>query len=397
MHVTDDLFGRISPARTIALKTLEAVADGAYASDILRDLGKPLAARDAGLAAQIVFGCLRFQKQLDFLIELYSERRVAKLDRPVLVALRSAIFQLRYLERVPTHAAVHDTVEWVKKRAKSAAGFVNAVLRKVNRNPVDWPDVATALSMPAWLLDRWTAHFGTEEATRIAQAALKQPVPYVRVGPGSEPPRGVSLEPTGVPGAYRVTSTPPRDIRLHDISSQAIVPLLELRPGLTYLDLCAAPGNKTLQALESDPSLAIACDVSWGRIREIPPACPRVVLDATEALPFNIQFDRVFIDAPCSGTGTLARNPEIKWRVKNNNFARFGEKQARILEQGCRSLKLGGTLVYATCSLELEENERVVRGLIGSRPELQLNRESWRLPGRDEGDGFYAAVLRKTA
>lgn len=396
MLVTGDLFVRISPARTIALKTLEAVASGAYASDTLRDFGRQLAPRDAGLAAQIVFGCLRFQKQLDFLIELYSGRRAAKLDLPVLVALRSAIFQIRYLERVPPHAAVHDAVEWVKTRARSAAGFVNAVLRKVNRSAVEWPDAATALSIPGWMLDRWTVHFGAEQATRIAQAALEEPLPYVRVRPDSEPPEDLSLEPTDVPGAYRVTSALPRGTRLHDVSSQAIVPLLDLRPGLKYLDLCAAPGNKTLQALESSPSLAIACDVSLARIREIPPLCPRVVLDATRALPFDIQFDRVFIDAPCSGTGTLARNPEIKWRVKGTDFVRFGEKQKQILEQGCRWLKPGGTLVYATCSLETEENERVVRELMGVHPELQHNLEIWRLPGRDEGDGFYAAVVRKS-
>ena len=395
MHVTDDLFARISPARTIAWKTLEAVSDGAYASDALRDFGRHLTARDAGLASQIVFGCLRFQKQLDFLIELYSGRTAAKLDLPVLLALRSTIFQLRYLERVPAHAAVHDAVEWVKKRTRSAAGLVNAVLRKVNRNPVDWPDAATALSIPDWMLDRWTAHFGAEQATRIARAALDQPVPYIRVPLGSDMPSEVSVEPTDVPGAYRLTSAHPRDIRLHDISSQTIVPLLELHPQQTYLDLCAAPGNKTLQELESGPSLAIACDVSCSRIREIPPVCPRVVLDATEPLPFSIAFDRVFIDAPCSGTGTLARNPEIKWRVKCSDFAGFGEKQAQILKQGCRSLKLGGRLVYATCSLETEENERVIQAVTGSHPELQVDREVWRLPGRDEGDGFYAAVLRK--
>jgi 16S rRNA (cytosine967-C5)-methyltransferase len=397
MRVTDVSMTRISPARVIALKTLQAVAEGAYASDTLRQFSQTLTPRDAGLASQIVFGCLRFQKQLDFLIEMYSGRKTAKLDRPVLLALRSAIFQLRYLERVPPHAAVHDAVEWVKVQARSAAGFVNAVLRKVNQEPVEWPDVATALSIPDWLLKRWAAHFGLEQARKIAEAALSQPVPFIRVAPGAEPPSGVDLEPTDIPGAYRVLSAPPRDLRLHDISSQAIVPLLGLRPGDTYLDLCAAPGNKTLQALEVDLGLAVACDVSFSRIREIPPVCNRVVLDATEPLPFRRKFARVFIDAPCSGTGTLARNPEIKWRVKTNDFTRFGEKQVRIAEQGARCLAPGGTLVYATCSLETEENESVVRQVLDKRPELRCEGEFWRLPGRDEGDGFYAAVLRSPA
>ncbi len=387
---------RISPARAIALQALNAVAEGAYASDTLRDLAAPLTPRDAGLASQIMFGCLRYQAQLDFLIELYSGRAIAKLDQPVLSTLRSAIFQLRYLERVPPHAAVHDAVEWIKLRARSAAGFVNAVLRKVDREPVTWPDIATELSIPSWLLDRWTAHFGAEQARKTAQAALRPPVPYVRVPTGSKAPEGLSLEATDIPGAYRVMSSPPRDLRLHDISSQSIVPLLGLEAGSSYLDLCAAPGNKTLQALETPLGLAVACDVSFSRIREMTPGCSRIVLDATLPLPFSQPFDRVFIDAPCSGTGTFARNPEIKWRVQPEDFRRFGEKQLRIAEQGARQLVPGGTLVYATCSLENEENETVVRQVLHSHPSLRCEQELWRLPGRDEGDGFYAAVLRNS-
>jgi 16S rRNA (cytosine967-C5)-methyltransferase len=389
------LIARISPARVVALQTLEAVAEGAYASDTLRHFSEKLSSRDAGLASQIVFGCLRLQMQLDHLIERYSGRKAAKLDWPVLLVLRTGIFQLRYLERVPAHATVNDAVDWIKSRARSAAGFVNAVLRKVDRNPVQWPDVATELSMPAWLLERWMLHFGAEQARKIATAALLEPVPYIRVAPGSDLPDGMDLEPTGIAGAYRVLSTPPRTARLHDVGSQAIVPLLELEAGNSYLDLCAAPGNKTVQALETWQLKAVACDVSSTRIRDIPPLCDRVVLDASEPLPFNCPFDRILIDAPCSGTGTLARNPEIKWRVQPLDFSRFGEKQYRIAEQGARCLAVRGTMVYATCSLEKEENETVVRQLLGARPDLRLTNEMWRLPGRDEGDGFYAATLQK--
>ncbi len=385
---------RISPSRKVALETLEIVADGAYASDTLRAFSSELDARDAGLAAQIVFGCLRFQKQLDFLIGMYSGRRAAKMDLPVLLSLRTGIFQLRYLERLPAHAVVHEAVELTKLRTRSAAGLVNAVLRKVNRDPVTWPDVATELSIPDWMLERWTAHFGPEQARKIAEAALAQPVPYIRVPPGSAPPPNVSLEETSIAGAYRLLSLAPAGIRLHDISSQAIVPLLALEPGDTYLDVCAAPGNKTLQALETPLDLAVACDVSVARIREIPPVCNRVVLDATQPLPFGRTFDRVFIDAPCSGTGTLARNPEIKWRVQPSDFTGFGEKQARIVEQGLRCLAPDGTLVYATCSLEVEENEAVMRRILDAHPQLRLQQEFWRVPGRDEGDGFYAALLK---
>src|SRR5579863_2277256 len=223
------LMMRISPARMIAFRALEAVANGANASDILRDLSHPLTTRDAGLASQILFGCLRWQKQLDFLIEMYSGRRTAKLDVAVLIALRSGIFQLRYLERIPAHAAVHDAVEWVKKTTRSAAGLVNAVLRKVNRDPVAWPDEATALSIPDWVLARWTEHFGAGQARRIAEAALEEPTPYIRIPAGVQS-GDLRVEPTEVPGAYKVLGPIPPAVRLHDVSSQAIIPLLDLQP-----------------------------------------------------------------------------------------------------------------------------------------------------------------------
>ncbi len=137
----------------------------------------------------------------------------------------------------------------------------------------------------------------------------------------------------------------------------------------------------------------MACDISEKRIKDIPPICARVVLDATRPLPFREKFDRIFIDAPCSGTGTLARNPEIKWRVQERDFARFGERQAGIISQALRLLAPGGKLLYATCSLEREENENVIARTLQAETGLGCEREMWRLPGRDLGDGFYAAVL----
>ena len=408
--------GKISPPRTVAFEVLQEVASGAYASDALRDRSRTLDARDAGLASQIVFGCLRFQGQLDYLIHVYSRRKIDDLDAPVALALRMAIYQLRYLERIPAHAAVHESVELVKKHKRAAAGFVNAVLRKVNRKAVSWPDEATEFSCPEWLLARWRTHFGADAARGIAKAALLEPAAYIRVRPGDEPPEGVFAKRTGdlaersddftertqviaertqIEGAWRLLSPLGPGMRLHDIGSQAILPLLDLRAGQTYLDLCAAPGNKTLQALETPLSLAVACDVSERRLRDVPPVCPRVVLDATRELPFSRPFDRIFIDAPCSGTGTLARNPEIKWRVREQDFGRFREKQLQIIAQGLKLLAPGGRLLYATCSLEEEENEEVIRGTLGREPELRVEREMWRLPGREEGDGFYAAVLSR--
>jgi 16S rRNA (cytosine967-C5)-methyltransferase len=348
------------------------------------------------LAGQIVFGCLRYQNQLDYLIETYSGRKTKTLDSSVLLALRTAIFQLRYLDRIPAYAAVDDSVELVKRHKRSAAGLTNAVLRNMTRSEtpkVTWPDAATELSCPAWLLQRWQRHFGNSAARAIATAALQEPQPYIRVPAGTPLPQELALEATEVAGCYRVVSGTAHGLRLHDISSQSIIPLLDLQPGLRYLDLCAAPGNKTMQALEVPLGLAIACDVSFKRLREVPPVCPRVALDATQPLPFSILFDRIFIDAPCSGTGTIARNPEIKWRVKDTDWPRLAARQLRIAQNAVRCLAPGGKLVYATCSLEQEENEDVVQALLKTHPELHLEREVWRLPGRDEGDGFYAAIM----
>jgi 16S rRNA (cytosine967-C5)-methyltransferase len=137
----------------------------------------------------------------------------------------------------------------------------------------------------------------------------------------------------------------------------------------------------------------VACDISWRRLRDFAVDCPRVVLDASAPLPFRTSFDRILIDAPCSGTGTLGRNPEIKWRVQPEDFIRFRDRQVRLLERGLARLKSGGRLVYATCSLEKEENEEVVRRVVIARSGAKLLKEQWRVPGRDPGDGFYGAVI----
>lgn len=381
----------VSPARRVAQTVLQSVAGEGYATDLLLGHAAGLTSRDAGLASQIVFGCLRYQAQLDFLIQKYSGRKLETIESALLLLLRMGIFQLRYLDRIPSHAAVHETVELAKVHRRAAAGFVNAILRKVNRNPVQWPDRATELSCPEWLLERWSAKFGALHSTAIALAALQEPEHYVRIFQ-VEPPPNVDLVSTDVPGCFRVVSGQSHSLRFQDIGSQAIIPLLDLRPGQNYLDLCSAPGNKTIQALET-PLQAIACDISFRRLREVPPICPRLVLDATQPLPFLKKFERIFIDAPCSGTGTLSRNPEIKWRVRNDDFVRLQDRQIRILKRALARLAPAGRLVYATCSLEVEENEEVVRQAIRGDAKCRIVQEMWRLPGREPGDGFYAAVI----
>lgn len=341
-------------ARGFAFDVLDAVEHGGFADDLLR--AKSLEAPEANLANELVFGVLRHRGQLDYLISHYSGK-TAKLDKEVRNALRLGIYQIRYLDRIPPHAAVSTSVDLVKRARKaSAVGFVNAVLRKVNRDPVPYPNDAVALAMPEWLLAKWEAQFGASAAHAAALYFLNKPPAHVR------------------------------GERQMDIGAQQIVPLLRLEPHHRFLDLCAAPGNKTLQAAECGVN-PVACDRSRKRLAAIPVA-RRVQLDAAQPLPFRPVFDRILVDAPCSGTGTLARNPEIKWRVTPEEFARQAERQLQILRAALAVLAPGGRLVYATCSLEREENEEVVNQFAD-----RVQEQGYRLPGREAGDGFFHAVL----
>jgi 16S rRNA (cytosine967-C5)-methyltransferase len=349
-----------APARVLAFDILQKVEGGGYASDLLMERSAGLDSRDAGLASEIVFGVLRYRAQLDYLIEHYSARR-QKLDREVRTALRMGIYQLRYLDRIPAHAAVTDSVDLVKRaRKRSAASFVNAVLRRVDRDPIPWPNREVELSCPEWLLARWERQYGADSAGAIARAALEPPQTYVRNG------------------------------RIQDIGSQSVVPLLALEPGQTFLDLCAAPGNKTAQALEAGVR-GIAGDVHYHRLASMKGLqAGLLVLDGTRPLPFARTFDRILVDAPCTGTGTLGRNPEIKWKLTPMDLGDLQRRQAALLANARTALSPGGLLVYSTCSLEPEENEEVVAAV----PRELVRETMRRLPGREEGDGFYAAVIK---
>ncbi len=243
----------LAPARKAAFAALLAVDRGAWSAEALAAKSVHLDPRDAGLASDIVFGVLRRRGELDDVIRQYSKVPLERLDTEVWIALEMAFYQIRFLDRVPSHAAVNDAVELARRAGTaSAASFVNAILRQSQRQPVEVPET---LSTPVWLLDRWTSHYGREAALGIASASLKIPERYIRVG-NAEPPAGA--EPTEVAGCYRLASGDPGPFRFQDISAQAVVPLLRLEAGQTFLDLCASPGNKTAQALET-PSLRGGC------------------------------------------------------------------------------------------------------------------------------------------
>lgn len=340
-------------SRELAFDILLQVHKGAFADDLLRAM-RGETQQDLNLANELVYGVLRHQLRLDFLIAHYAGN-TKKLDIEVRTALQLGVYQIRHLDRVPAHAAVATSVDLVKRaRKRSAAGFVNAVLRKANREAVAFPSKEVELSVPAWLFARWRAHHGDAES--IARQALEKPEAHTRNG------------------------------RFMDIGAQAIVPLLAIEAHHRVLDVCAAPGNKTLHIAEYS-KYVVACDRTLARIRQVP-VDNRVQLDAAAPLPFGSVFDRILVDAPCTGTGTLARNPEIKWRVTQEEIQRHAARQVQILTHALAALKPGGRLVYSTCSLEQEENEEVVAHFAH-----RLQSATYRLPGREEGDGFYHAVL----
>jgi 16S rRNA (cytosine967-C5)-methyltransferase len=363
-----------------------AVGRGSWSAESVAAKTAHLDARDAGLASEIAFGALRRQGELDAVIAGFSKRPAARLDPAVRIALEMGFYQLRFLDRVPAHAVVNDSVELARRAGKASAGaFVNAILRRGTRESVTMDN---RLSTPSWLRERWKAQYGAEAASAIADASLERPQRYIRVPPGMAPP--VGAEATNVPGCFVLDAGDAGPFRFQDIGSQAVVPLLDLRPEQTFLDVCAAPGNKTAQALESGVR-AIACDLHLSRAKTLLPlGIPVAVIDAQEGIPFSPKFDRVLVDAPCSGTGTLARNPEIKWRLKADDICDLQKRQIAILRNALGAVAPGGLLVYSTCSLEREENEDVI-----AASGATVERTMQRIPGRDAGDGFFAAVLRR--
>ena len=451
-----------SPARKTAYEILRRVESGhGFATDLLqRPEVSALKVVDRGLATELVMGVLRWRGGLDHHIERLAARRIDSLDPEVLAILRLGVYQIRFLERVPKRAAVNDAVELTKAiHKRSAAGLINAVLRRceppVQRLPGPPFDLLSAESresvwraFPDWLLKRWeglttasTAPAGTA-AARLAYACLATPRATLRVmapGESSETVRqeleaeGVVTSPCRYAGVHGLTveSGHVQDTRayregrvvIQDEASQLVAELVSPHSGQRVLDLCSAPGIKTGQIAQMLGSgTLLACDVSATRLRTMAKLLPRWVpasvhfltvrLDAALPLPFRERFDRILLDAPCSGTGTLARNPEIKWRLQPQDITRLADLQARMLRNALQVLDRRGRLVYTTCSLEPEENAGVVEKVLAQQPgfrmltsgELALEYphlitlfesrgyfRTW--PDQHHTDGFNAAVI----
>jgi 16S rRNA (cytosine967-C5)-methyltransferase len=445
-----------SDARLLALSVLLRVEQaGAYADLALRGaLGRSgLPARDRALATELVLGTLRWRGRLDFLLAHVLEREVGELEPGVATLLRLGAFQIAVAERIPARAAVDESVRCARAAGFArAAGLANAALRRLAREhatlafpALDADPVAHlehALSVPRWIAERWLARLGPVEAAALARASNEVPPLVVRANrlrtdrerllaelrgrfPDARPcrlaPDGIVLGRRGEPGADPAF----RDGRftVQDEGSQLVVELLDPRPGERLLDACAAPGGKATACAEraGGSGAVVALDRSRRRIRLVARAAQRLGLasvhplaaDAARPLPLaGARFDRVLVDAPCSGLGTLRRNPDLRWRLRPGDPAALAALQREILAGAASVLRPGGVLVYSTCTLLEEENEGVVGDFLERhdgfrrcsarelperlRPLADGAGFVRTLPHRHDADGFVMARLERT-
>ena len=401
--------------------------------------------RDQGLLRELVMGSLRWLRRLDHVISLASSRRFDQIEAALHSPLRIAAYQLLFLDRVPAHAAVHEAVEQAHQLThRGGASFVNGVLRRIAREPrLDaWPveeadpvrRLAIENSHPDFLVARWIERFGRERALAL-MAANNQPKPMqllafrdrggrellaeslidegLVVEPATLSPLGLTVR-RGTPlgtAAFRRG-----DFYIQDEASQAAALMPPPRPGERVLDAAAAPGGKSFSLIASEPGVRVtAADVSLQRaltlrsnLRRLRRPLPLLVADAGVP-PLRGPFDRVVLDLPCSGTGTLRRHPELKWRISEGEIGRLMRQALRLLEGGAPLVAPGGVLVAITCSLEREENEDVIARVLSSRSgfaivplagegplgEGSLGSGGWRVLSGGDHDGFTVHVLRK--
>jgi len=450
-----------SPARTAAFDILLRVEkESSYASELLHShTYNRLTAADHGLATELVMGVLRWRSRLDARIAEISAQPLSKLDVEVLTALRLAAYQIGWLSRIPARAAINESVELVKQaRKRSAAPFANAVLRKLAA--ADSPkhtsepalsgssaaEIAANSAHPAWLVERWGNAYGLELARRICEYDQSVPITAIRI---RRPEAALQLENDGValaPGALLASarrvlrgdithSEAFRDgsLVIQDEASQLVA--LLVGAGTNILDCCAAPGGKTAVIADRNPGGHIAAlELHPHRAQllrkllrahdpDVGSQTSHIQVIAADArhLPFVKEFDRILVDVPCSGTGTLARNPEIKWRLTLGDLHDLQRRQVGILSSAMAQVAPGGCLIYSTCSLEKEENEDVIElalateesfRIVDCQTELRRMHQQGELispdpssltrgaflrtiPGVQPCDGFFAAILER--
>lgn len=433
----------IATARVAAFDALREIEAGRLdLGEAVARVRKPLAdERDRALLLELVSGTLRMQAAIDFQLASRVTRSLSKLDESVRIVLRMSGFQLLYLSRIPSSAVINDAVELTRRAGKSsAAGLVNAVLRALARDrekPI-WPAapppeaaieavagyLAIVQSHPAWLVSRWLERHGRDATERwlafnnraaalclapnrtlVSREALAEELRAdgVETAPTARAPHGLHVV-SGHPMATRAF----REGRflVQDEASQLIAALVDPPRGARVLDLCASPGGKTMSLVADvgGPGVVVASDVRPHRLRVLASTLARcrasrariIQVPAAGPLPFGDEsFDTALIDAPCSGLGTVRRDPDIRWRRSPEDLPRFAAAQLNLLDRACGLVRAGGTLIYSTCSSEPDENEDVVSAFLRTHPDYSHERTHQTLPFRDGLEAFYGAVLRR--
>ena len=389
-----------------------------------------LAPRDRGWVQELVFGVIRLRGRLDYLLGLHLHRGIESLPDPLLQLLRIGAYQLLYMDSVPAHAAVFETVNQARRMGGGkGAGMVNAVLRGLadrggepDRFPSFDSDPIGHLtswgSHPRWLVERWVERFGGETASTMIEAGNRIPrLFFAPVGIAADEARtrllaaGVEVEP-GPHGTLALSAGSDLSAALlaapgviQDPAAAAVVEFVAARPGEWLADLCAAPGGKGI-VLGGRGVRVVAGDASFRRLRRMRESLLRLGLPVRIAvargeMPPLAPVDRVLVDAPCSGTGTLARHPDARWRLTPEDPVALARIQERILEGAAGIVRKGGVLIYATCTMEFEENEERIEGFLQRHPEFALDvggdgEAILRiLPGSIGTDGAFAARMRK--
>ncbi len=443
-------------SRSAAMEILVRVErSGAWASILLdRAESRMPDERDAALMHELVLGVIRQRAILDRAISSVADRPVDQLDADVRAALRLGVYSLLFLDRVPDFAAVDTAVELVAARgSRGRRGFVNGVLRSVNRRgrdllpprpaPGDLAGLALHRSFPVWWVARLVRRLGWEAADELLQACNAPARTVLRPNRSRVDPQrlaarlereGIRTEPgTFLPEALRVVSGRPRRSKVleeglawvQDEGAQLAGRLIGRACGPLAADLCAAPGGKTMQIAEAlvEGGVVVAVDRHAGRLRRMranllrsfPGTTLPVLADASaERLPLRRGFHHVLVDAPCSGTGTLRRHPEIRWRLREEDLKLLAARQRRMLEAAAWLLEPGGSVVYSVCSLEPEEGEDVIEGFLADHAEFEAVDPRSTLPAPAHGlvrgpgflhtaptvgelDGFFAARLMRSS
>ncbi len=404
---------------------------------------------DKGLLTELVHGVLRWQNRLDWVLNGFSHGNFAKSEINVKNTLRVSLYQILFLERIPHAAAVNEGVEFIKRiRGDKPAGLVNAVLRNIIRNMdgIRYPDPAEDLvqymsvfySHPHWMVKRWLERFGQESTERLLMANNERPGMYLRINRLKISPEAFLSRLDAQQISYTRSSLLPHFVRVKTLSGiahmdlfrngmftiqdeSAALPcqLLDPMPGHRVIDLCAAPGGKTTNMAEmmKNEGEIIALDKYEAKLHLIRASCERlgvriVELHAEDAAVFQAPLaDRVLLDAPCSGLGTLSKKPDMKWKRDLSDIRKLTATQETLMESAARLLKPGGALVYSTCTMEPEENSEIITAFLSRHPEFSLDRADRYLPAEmvtAEGfvatyphvhfmDGSFAARLVKAA